>query len=92
MIIRRKRKLRLLHLTQDFNFSIQKLSDIARGDQVAPFFQFMPIDDDFQYFMLRVHQIQVFTILTRVSDITRSVSARRWEGHGFDARPKLRHS
>ena len=27
-----------------------------------------------------------------VHDITRSVSARRWEGGGYDARPKPRHS
>ncbi len=29
---------------------------------------------------------------TRVRGITRSVSARRWEVDGFDARPKTRHS
>ena len=29
--------------------------------------------------------------ITRVRGITRSVSARRWEGDGFDARPKPRH-
>ena len=28
---------------------------------------------------------------TRVRGITRSVSARRWEGEGFDAQPKPRH-
>ncbi len=28
----------------------------------------------------------------RVYGITRSVSSRRWEGDGFDARPKPRHS
>ena len=26
--------------------------------------------------------------ITRVCGITHSVSARRWEGYGFDARPK----
>ena len=31
-------------------------------------------------------------ILTRVRVITCSVSARHWEGDGFDAWPKLRHS
>ncbi len=29
--------------------------------------------------------------MTRVRGITHSVSARRWEGDGFDARPKPRH-
>ncbi len=29
---------------------------------------------------------------TRVHGIKRSVSAQRWNGEGFDARPKLRHS
>ncbi len=29
---------------------------------------------------------------TRVQGIKRSVSSRRREGDGFDARPKLRHS
>ncbi len=30
--------------------------------------------------------------ITRVRGVTRSVSAQRWEGDVFDARPKLRHS
>ena len=30
--------------------------------------------------------------LTRVRGIKRSVSAQRWEGDGYDARSKLRHS
>ncbi len=36
-------------------------------------------------------KIGSFLSLTRVRGVTRSVSARRWEG-GFDARPKPNHS
>ena len=35
--------------------------------------------------------IMYIPILTRVRYITRGVSARRWEGDGFDTQPKPRH-
>ena len=38
------------------------------------------------------HHFSMLLIETRVRGITCSVSARRWEGDWFDARPKLRYS
>ena len=40
---------------------------------------------------MRVSCMTVF-FLTRFRGITHSVSGRRWEGGGFDARPKPRHN
>ena len=36
--------------------------------------------------------ILVWYMITRGRGITRSVSAQRWEGDGFNAQPKPRHS
>ena len=36
--------------------------------------------------------IMYIPILTRVRYITRGVSARCWEGNGFDTQPKPRHN
>ncbi len=45
-----------------------------------------------EYIFKSVESVNTSILNTRVRGIPRNVSARRWEGDWFDARPKLRHS
>ncbi len=47
---------------------------------------------EFTYSKSKRVRLDLALNITCVRGITTSVSARRWEGGGFDVRPKLRHS